>query len=156
MYRRGAVVYRRRWATSAGPSPRERQARIIWASSADLGDEGGMRASLLDYRLHPTERWHMIWSLATSFCANTRELLFGVSPRRLDYLELMDESAAPDGRRLEWTGFQRERLNGWMTDPVKQLQLDNPEAAQQTHGADVLGWVGLHDMRARMKYCATF
>ena len=96
----------------------------------------------------------MVRGLATSFCANASELLFGISPKRLAYLAYVDGNTAARSRINEWTGFQRERLNGWMTEPEMQLKADDPEAAAASSAVDVLGWVGLGEMRARMKYCA--
>jgi hypothetical protein len=154
MSRVGSDVYRRRWGERGSEPPREVQARVLWASTGDLGGEEDMQAALLDYRLHPYERWDMVRGFATSFCTNARELLFGIDPKRFDYLAFLDDRVSPRSRTREWIGFQRERLTGWMNDPAKQLQHENREAAGESSVLDVLRWVGLRDMQARMKYCA--
>jgi hypothetical protein len=105
---------------------------------------------MLDGRFHGYERWTAMAAMASSWCLNSREILFGINPSRVAFLDRADLLA---GARRRWIAVQKQRLAGWMGDPRAQLRIEVPERAIRPSVVDVIGWVGLDALHARMQFC---
>jgi serine/threonine protein kinase len=138
----------------------ERQARwdrrdhfaFLWASTGNLSDPEEVIGMMRDSRYHRYERWVAVEAMATSYCLNAREILFGINPVRHAYLDSIAQRATPESRR--WIAMQQRRLNGWMTDPRAQLGIEVFERRlRPSVSDDVMGWLGFADLRARLQHC---
>lgn len=104
-----------------------------------------------DTTLLPAVRWELAKAVGTGFCGNTREVLFGPSPKRHAML-------ADAGRRMG----DMERIDEFITLNRRRLELlrTDPSAILRSMGLRTAGpssvhwWVGRAEVRDRLQFCA--
>jgi hypothetical protein len=144
------AAYRRRWS----PERPERY-RMLWAYGGSLAYNAPARFMVHDSGLMPYERWMLIRSLVTGFCLNAREILFGVSPHRLELVSKSMPDEEPLWRTIQWIRVHRGMIDRWIEDPAREFVRLRPGEARESSALDFIKWLGFADLHARLRFCAS-
>ena len=144
------LVVRRRPGRERAPDLGRRVSRqppaALFADASSIGD----LEVIADTSWPPIVRWDRVTNVVTGFCLNSREILFGVDPRRLELLSAAAARTTDIPRSAEWAALNRRWLQQW---------IGTPSAALAATGVCVeglmsaLGWFRLGGLRDRLTAC---
>jgi len=98
----------------------------------------------------PIVRWDRVTNVVTGFCLNSREILFGVDPRRLELLGAAAARTTDIPRSAEWIALNRRWLEQWISTPSAALAATGVRVDGLM---TVLGWFRLGGLRDRLTAC---
>jgi tRNA A-37 threonylcarbamoyl transferase component Bud32 len=147
-YQKAQAMHRRHWSDEA-----VRHFGLMWAHSGSLLDNSIALSIAGDPRTMPYLRWLIAQNFTTAFCTNPRELLFGVSPVRHEYIRVAMRGGGP--RSNQWVRIQHSILDRWIEDPDQEFAERMPDAAAEASVLDPVKWVGMRRLHARLRFCAS-
>lgn len=127
------------------------QFRAQWAQAGNLG-EGSAALRIIGARLLPAhERWAEIEALVDGYCLNSSEILFGISPKRREFLDSALVRAADLPRTREWVDIQRRRMEQLIADPRSMVAREwaGPADGSERRASGF----GMGKLSARVAYC---
>jgi hypothetical protein len=116
---------------------------------ADPSSIGDLRV-ISDTSWPPIVRWDRVTNVVTGFCLNSREILFGVDPRRLELLGAAAERTTDIPRSGDWIELNRRWLQQWIGAPSAALAATGVRVDGLM---TVLGWFRLGGLRDRLTAC---
>ena len=112
-------------------------------------DPIGLRVVADSTRL-PYLRWWLIAGIVPGFCGNSREILFGIDPRRAELLARAGDLAGDIPRTDEWVRLNKRWLDMWISssgEPSLPATADPPASLIPLR---LIGFAGLAN---RISYC---
>ncbi|MFI5399274.1 MAG: protein kinase [Candidatus Binatia bacterium] len=109
-----------------------------------------------DTTLAPRVRFYLATRVLWGFCANAREILFGVDPARRDLLAQAGRGLADIARSADWIDVNKRELDRWIAEPAAAFEAQQFALHQNGAGLGVgeaLSWIGLRGVEARLKGC---
>lgn len=103
-----------------------------------------------DTTLAPAVRWRLVQATVEGYCGNGREVLFGIHPVRRRAVAVAGDLATDLPGTENWVAFNRLLLETLIQSPDEALRtrpVDRPLYVE------LLGWIGLDDVRDRLQYC---
>lgn len=127
----------------------------LWVAAGNVGEESIILEVVGNRGLRPYQRWNAIGYIVDSFCASTREILTGVSPTRLVFLDSAARRAADIPRTDQWVAVHKARLERLIAAPAGQAASGAEEMRFARFALRPVSWMGLRGMHARMSYCVS-
>jgi hypothetical protein len=114
-----------------------------------------------DRALHPLIRFESINSAVIGFCANPREILFGVDQARAESLEQAATLVSDLPRGDEWVDLNRRWLEEIRTTEPPPATNAGPQYAGPPDWVTKFRWklehgLGVDDVRQRLEYCGYY
>ncbi len=106
---------------------------------------------MADTTLAVAVRSGLVTAIVTGYCANAREVLFGIDPRRRAALHRAGEVMSDIPRSSEIVSLNQRWLDQLIDDPTAALggyDATTPAALKP------LGWIGRKSLRARLSFCS--
>jgi hypothetical protein len=116
---------------------------------ADPDHPGGLR-DIADTTLPPSSRFQMAAAIRWSYCANAREILFGIDRRRKAMMDAARLRLADIPRSGDWVGTHARALDLMIADPWREF------VAEHMAAGGIVGIpaaLGMRGVAARIGFC---